>query len=928
MPFCPGTAVSGASRGAQGLSLRRLFVCLWIAALALQAAAQDSAAATPAPPDAVPHCYWLQLHSRDGVRRLELLHELRNAVLAGDRTGIAAAVTHLEQRADTTRRELRQRLEQLGAQVRYWFWICDAVSVEVPPQVGPPQLLDLPDVWRVLPVQGFATHLRNATGDRFANVDAVQQDPRYVGRGLVLAIIDSGIARLMPSSGQPHRAFRRRGGTGSRLVGTYGVAPIGRTPPPPDDADGHGTAVASVAAAVDWGAPQSDDGFATGADLVTYRVVDTSGIVTDDTLTAAYQQMALDRGRHDIRVANASIAGHPDPSHPQQIALDTTGYFADVLIVTSAGNDGLFPSPAARSQANLGGLCVGSVANDRREVDATSSWGPLPGDGARFWPDLLALGQLWTARHDDENTARLWNGTSFAAPQVAGTAMLVRGADFGMSAIETKCAILHGTEDIAAANPSFDRSRYGLGMLRSDLVVAGLERDRMFRGALVENSVVSRDYRFDLIAGRRYAATLVWARTQPGNQPQDWDNLDLYVYAPDGRLRAASETPRNLYEKVVFEARQTGSYRVQILGTRFTTTSQFNVPFALMFGEDRSGGIQAGSFQTVGIGCQGSGENPSFGHIVPNAGIARFGNDYTRVPFADTPVRFQQVMDHSWLAPTPFLMKRMALRRDQGEANNPTTQVDADIWLGYSSFTASQMRPSFAANINLGPMTLVRSGRIDFPGVVRKAESSSLFDYVIALDTPFSVQTNNNRHLLIDVQQYGNSVGNQAWGVRFDAETWVGGGRVYQFTGNSNIVYEPLSLILSLMEDGLTPSLPLLDPVGNPRPGQTFSYVVRGARPHAQAVLAHGLSRTDWLGVPLPIDLTPYQASGCRLFTDWYALQGIQIEASGLRRIDYPIPNLPSLSGTLFHSQLLILDPAANPAGIAVSGGLRVIVGG
>lgn len=894
----------------------RLLVCL-----------AGALACTPTVPaqEAAGGGFWLR-HATDPARHLHLLHELRRSLLAADRRGAETTLAELQAKSAREQARLTTALAARDIPLRFAFWLTNAVTVAAPPQVEA-SLHELPDVVEVLPLATAAPHLRDATGELFTRADLVQQDIRYSGRGTVVAIIDSGIARDVGGTGVPHRTFRRTLGTGHRIAGAYGIAPIGVTPPPPDDFDGHGTAVASIAAGVDWNAPPfSDDGFAWAADVVSYRVVDQGGIVRDDVLTAAFQQVAIDRVRHDVRVVNCSLAGRPEPTHPQQIALDLLGYFTDVLVVTSAGNDGAFPHPAARSHSNCSGLAVGAILDADRRVDPTSTWGPLPGDGERWWPDIMALGRLHAAKHDDENATRFVTGTSFAAPQVAGTAAMLRAVDPTLSAIDTKAAILHGVEDIAAANPLWDRYRYGLGMLRTDLAVAALERDRLQRGALVPGTVGQRDYTFQLVAGRRYAATLVWPRTSPGNQA-DWDNVDLYVDAPDGRLRAASETPHNLYEKVVFEARQNGPHRVRVVGMRFTTPPPYDVPFALVFGEDRSGAQQMGSFLSLGPGCLGSGENPAFGTIVPPQARTAFGNDDTRVPLAEEPVRVQQVVDHGWIPGAPFSLRRIAFRRDQGAANSPSARVDLDLALGFTSFAPNQMQASFAANANLGPTTTVRSGWVDLLGINRAPDVAS-FDHVLALDVPFLVDTRPGRNLLVDIDARANDQGSRAFSSWYDAVAHPSVGRVYQFRSGGPVLFEPTALVLSLMPDGLTPAVPVLDPIGDARPGRPFALAVRGALPNGVGALVYGLSRTEWNGLPLPIDLAPWGAFGCRVYTDWFVQTPLWIDAVGQRRVDLNVPPAVELSGTVLHGQAWFADPMANSLGLALSGGVRVIVGG
>jgi serine protease AprX len=874
----------------------------------------------------VPGAFWL-VHKADLVTQTELLAKLRTSVLAGDRPSAEAAWHALETWAEREQAPLRAALPAEGICVRFTFCLTNALTVQVPPHVGVEALRKLPTVLDVLPVAASRPHVKLMTSDTFSNVDHVQQDPRFTGRGGAIAIIDSGVALLIPGTGQPHRVFRRRGTTGHRLLGTFGVAPMGQTPPPPDDYDGHGTAVSCIAAGVDWGAPPySDHGYAFDADIVSYRVIDQTGLAAEDAITAAVQRVAADRLRFELRVANISLAGQPNHNHPQQIAMDAVSYYADVLFVTSSGNDGFYPHPTARSHSNCNGLAVGAVWNEEHHVDLQSTFGPLLYDGERFWPDLLALGSGITAKHDDEFVWRINVGTSFSAPQVAGTAVLLRAADPTLTAYATKALILHGVEDIAAVNPEHGRMRYGLGMLRSDLAVAALQHDRLLRGELRAGSVSEVNYTFNLVAGRRYAATLCFPRTGAGIHP-DWDNLDLYVFGPDGRLRAASETARNVYEKVVFDARLSGTHRVQVLGRSFTTPPAQAVPFALVFGDDRSGAVQAGSWLSLGPGCAGRGPNGARGVITPPIAATGWGNDNTRVPFSELPVRMQQVIQHDWMPPPaiPFDMRHIAFRRDNNEAYTPNARVDLDLDLGFTSFQAAQMVLSFPGNANLGPMTRVRSGWIDFPGANRRSELTS-WDYVIGLDAPFHVNTAPGRNLLLDVTVRSNNHGNQPYDVWFDSVYDPNVGRVYQLNGRFT-VFEPTALITSLMGD-TWPAVPMIDPVGDARPGQSMRLVVRHALPNVPALFVQGLSRTSFYGLPLPLDLAPWGAPSCFLYTDWFAQLPVFIDRAGQSWVDMTFPPSASLSGTVFHTQLLVPDAGANAFGLVVSGGGRVVVGG
>jgi subtilisin family serine protease len=197
----------------------------------------------------------------------------------------------------------------------------------------------------------------------------------------------------------------------------------------PSDGLGHGTAVASVIAA------RGDNGFglsgmAWNARLIPVKVVHDDGWATTATMIAGLRY-ALDEG---ARIVNMSLNG----SAPSQ-ALDEAIQQAQargVLVVTSAGNDGLnrdrVPSyPASERSASVitvassdraGALAPGS-AFGRGSVDIAA-----PGD------EILTsdLGGRFTRR----------SGTSFAAAYVTGAAALLAAAHPDASATRLRAALI------------------------------------------------------------------------------------------------------------------------------------------------------------------------------------------------------------------------------------------------------------------------------------------------------------------------------------------------------------------------------------------------------------------------------------------------------------------------------------------------------
>lgn len=242
------------------------------------------------------------------------------------------------------------------------------------------------------------------------------------GSGQVIAVIDTGV--------QPGPAFgtRLRGG-GDYLTGGDGL----------DDCDGHGTAVAGILAA----APGSRGGFvgmAPDAQLIAIRQSSPSFQVpgpdgtprpAGDVATLADAiVLAVREGAGVINISEAAClpAGRAaEQGRSIQAALRYAAR-SDVVVVAAAGNAGVgscaAPGRDAGDQVSLPGwygddiLAVGAVGAD----DAPAAF-TVPGP----WVDVAAPGTgLRSLAVAGGTTAAGVEGTSFAAPWVAGLAALVR----------------------------------------------------------------------------------------------------------------------------------------------------------------------------------------------------------------------------------------------------------------------------------------------------------------------------------------------------------------------------------------------------------------------------------------------------------------------------------------------------------------------
>jgi hypothetical protein len=234
--------------------------------------------------------------------------------------------------------------------------------------------------------------------------------PRPAGKPVTVGVIDCGITAEIRSDGWLN-AIPRNGN----------IDPLDELPNPDGYLDlgaGHGTFVSGIIAQV-----------APGANIRVYRALDGDGIGSELQVAAAMVRAVKDDG---CQVLNLSLGGQtPDNVPPVAVAaaLDVIAEIerkrgAEVVIVAAAGNygDDLPCWPAAFSKV----VAVAGLDPGLRPTEWSSR-----GD----WVDCAAIGQglcsTFVAGRESSvfdpnpdvfppDAWAVWNGTSFAAPQVVG----------------------------------------------------------------------------------------------------------------------------------------------------------------------------------------------------------------------------------------------------------------------------------------------------------------------------------------------------------------------------------------------------------------------------------------------------------------------------------------------------------------------------
>jgi subtilisin family serine protease/putative copper export protein/methionine-rich copper-binding protein CopC len=267
------------------------------------------------------------------------------------------------------------------------------------------------------------------------------------GRGLVVANLDTGVDMT-----DPDLAASYRGGTNS-WFDPYGQHAT------PADVNGHGTWTLGAAVG------RSDTGVMVGvapdAQWIAAKVFDDSGQATVSAIHQAFQ-WALDpdgnASTHDgAQVVDAPFALNA-PGCDTTFAADIQALrAAGVLPVFAAGNTGPGSGTSRSPANNPGALSVGAV--DGSDVVASfSSRGPSACAGVAF-PSVTAPG-VAIPTVDRFGFGVTQNGTSMAAPQVAGALALLLSAFPSLSADAQESALRAGALDLGSAGAD---DAYGAG---------------------------------------------------------------------------------------------------------------------------------------------------------------------------------------------------------------------------------------------------------------------------------------------------------------------------------------------------------------------------------------------------------------------------------------------------------------------------------
>lgn len=227
------------------------------------------------------------------------------------------------------------------------------------------------------------------------------------GTGVTVAVLDSGVQAT-------HPALAGRVRIDGRDLLEAADTTKGR-----EDCRGHGTAVASLIA----GKPREGfRGIAPGARILPIRVnenegqQDNEGRKTDDQKIANGIDWAIQHGADVINISFAYFNGEADPDKRRVFAdAIRRAVDKDIIVVAAVGND---PTATDSFPANQPGV-IGVAAIDAKGLRWKNST-------MGSYVDISAPGDVVIAAYAKGATFQPFQGTSFAAPIVAGTAALLK----------------------------------------------------------------------------------------------------------------------------------------------------------------------------------------------------------------------------------------------------------------------------------------------------------------------------------------------------------------------------------------------------------------------------------------------------------------------------------------------------------------------
>ena len=256
-------------------------------------------------------------------------------------------------------------------------------------------------------------------------IDDPRSDKSYTGKGVTVALIDTG-------ADSDHEALAGKILAFKDFVNNQTSA---------YDDNGHGTHCASLIAG------KMGTGVAPGADLVVVKVMDRSGACYTSDALKALDWCLENKDLYGIRVISFSVGGE-NPSEGVSLLDEACNKMVQegMVMCVAAGNSGPDDSSIVIPGDAENVITVGAV-DISGEIFKLSSRGPTA--NGEIKPDLVAQGvDVVSALAWSKNGKSSVSGTSMAVPQVSGAAAVLEEADEDLDPADVKRVLLKTADDL------------------------------------------------------------------------------------------------------------------------------------------------------------------------------------------------------------------------------------------------------------------------------------------------------------------------------------------------------------------------------------------------------------------------------------------------------------------------------------------------
>jgi len=253
---------------------------------------------------------------------------------------------------------------------------------------------------------------------------------RFTGRGIRVAILDTGIDRQHPDFVD-------------RAIVSQSFVPGS----PQEDANGHGTYCAGVACGPSAPAQPPRYGVASDAELYVGKVIGDDGRGTDGGIVAGID-WAVRNGCAVVSLAVGTPVARGEPYSPLYEQVARRALAAGTLIMAAAGNDSLRPDQIAPVDhpANCPSILAIAAIDVYLRIASFSSGG-IDADGGQI--SLAAPGVAIRSAWPRPALYRTNSGTSMATPFAVGIAALFAEADSSARGIDLLALLIQRVRSLA-----------------------------------------------------------------------------------------------------------------------------------------------------------------------------------------------------------------------------------------------------------------------------------------------------------------------------------------------------------------------------------------------------------------------------------------------------------------------------------------------